>query len=261
MSHLDSPDDHRGRARRPLAVWLAGPIALDTSLALAERLAWDVSEPDGRPPTLVLGEPEPAVTIGRAGSRRDVELSDDELRRHGLPLRFVGRGGGAVLHAPGQVSVSLFAKLEDLGLSRHDAVAYLDRLEHALEAAVRAVRCGAARDSGLPGIFGRTGLLAAMGVAIRRGVVWHGAFVNVRPELALFPRVRTLPFAPTPSLRTMGSIEADVQRPVRLQDVRAAIVEHVVDAFGFPRAHIQSGLPLVLPGGRRGSEIASHVGS
>jgi len=251
----------RDRARRPLAVWLAGSIGLDASLALAERLAWDVSEPDGRPPTLVLAEPEPAITIGRGGSRSDVQLTDEELRHHGLSPRFIGRGGGAVLHAPGQVSVSLFATLADLGIEPHGVAAYLERLEHALEAAVRAVRCGAARDSGLPGIFGRTGLLAAMAVAVRRGVVWHGAFLNVRPDLSLFPRVRTLPFASAAGMRTMGSIEADVQRPVRLQDVRAALVEQVVDAFGFPRAHIQSGLPLTLPGaGPRRSEITSRVG-
>ncbi|NBT13397.1 MAG: hypothetical protein EBS56_07430 [Planctomycetia bacterium] len=249
--------ESRGRARRPLAVWLAGPIGLDDSLALAERLAWDVSEPDGRPPTLVIAEPEPAITIGRGGSRADVDLSDEELRRHGLPLRFIGRGGGAVLHAAGQVSLSLFATLADLGIERHDVAAYLERLEHALEAAVRAVRCGAARDSSLPGVFGRTGLLAAVAVAIRRGVVWHGAFLNVRPDLTIFPRVRTLPFAPAAGMRTMGSIEADVQRPVRMQDVRAALVEQVVDAFGFPRAHIQSGLPVRLPGR---SEMKSRVG-
>lgn len=250
-----------GRARRPLAVWLAGPVGLDASLALAERLAWDVSEPDGRPPTLVLAEVEPSITIGRGGSRADVDLTDEELRHHGLALRFVGRGGGAVLHAPGQVSVSLFARLADLGLEPHGVAAYLERLEHALEAAVRAVRCGAARDSGLPGVCGRTGLLAALGVAIRRGVAWHGAYLNVRPDLALFPRVRTLPFAPAAGMRTMGSIEADVQRPVRLQDVRAALVEQVVDAFGFPRAHIHSGLPVMLPGtAPQRSEITSRVG-
>jgi hypothetical protein len=42
----------------------------------------------------------------------------------------------------------------------------------------------------------------------------------------------------------MGSVEADVQRRVRLQDARAALVEHLVDAFEFPRSHIQSGFPV-----------------
>lgn len=248
-------------ARCALAVWLAGPIGIDASFAMAERLAWEVSEPQGRPPTLVLSELEPSITVGRAGSRTDVDLDDDELRRRGLSLRFVGRGGGALLHGPGQICVSLFAKLEDLGFGRHDVGAYLERLEHAFEAAVRAVRCGVARDSCLPGIFGRTGLVAAIGVAVRRGVVWHGGVLNVCPDMSVFPRVRTLPSAPAAIMRTMGSIEADVQRPVRLQEVRSALVQQMVDAFAFPQAHIQSGFPVPLSGpGPRSAEIASRVG-
>jgi len=261
----DERDDlgrwRKGEARRSLAVWLAGPIGIDAALELAERLAWGVSEPGGRPPTLVLAEPEPGITIGRGGSRADVELTDDELRSHGLAVRFVGRGGGAVLHAPGQVSVSLFARLEDLGLGRHDVGPYQERFEQALEGAVRAVRCGAARDSGLPGISGRTGLLAAVGIAVRRGVVWHGGFVNVRPDLGLFRRVHTLPVAAALARRTMGSIEADVQRPVRLQDVRSSLVQHMVEAFAFPRAHIQSGFPLpIARAAARRQEIVNRVG-
>lgn len=246
--------------RRALAAWLAGPIAIDAALAMAERVAWEVSEPDGRPPTLVLFELEPSITVGRAGSRTDVDFTDDELRAHRLPLTFIGRGGGAILHGPGQVCVSLFATLTDLGLGRHDAGGYLERFEHALEAAVRTVRCGAARDSSLPGIFGRTGLLAAVGVAVRRGVVWHGGFLNVCPALSLHHRVRSLPVAPKTGMRTMSSIEADVQRPVRVQDVRSALVQQMVDAFAFPRVHVQAGFPVPVGGMPRAREVIKRVG-
>ena len=67
-----------GRPLRPgVAVWLAGSIGLDAYGAMAERLAWEVSEPDGRPPTLVLYDLAPSITIGRLGSRTDVEIADD----------------------------------------------------------------------------------------------------------------------------------------------------------------------------------------
>jgi len=211
---------------------------------MAERLAWEVSEPHGRPPTLVLYDPEPAISIGRLGSRADIDLSDDELRSRRLEVRFVGRGGGAVLHGPGQIGIALFATLEDLGLGRHAVGPYLERLEAGLEGAVRSLRCGAARDSRMHGIYGRTGLLAAVGVAVRRGVVWHGGFLNIQPPLELHRRVKSVSVAAGAGTHTMGSVEADVQRRVRLQDARAAVVEHVVDAFEFPQSHIQSGFPV-----------------
>jgi lipoyl(octanoyl) transferase len=242
----DAPD------RRPVAVWMGGGIGLDAYGRMAERLAWEVSEPEGRPPTLVLFDMEPSITIGRLGSRADVDFSEEELRSRRLEARFVGRGGGAVLHGPGQIGIALFAALEDLGLGRQAVGGYVERLETGLEAAVRSLRCGAARDSRAHGVFGRTGLLAAVGIALRRGVAWHGAFLNVQPDMELQRRVRSVPVAAGIGMRTMGSVESDVQRRVRMQDARAAVVEHVVDAFGFPRALIQAGFPLPLRSGRPG---------
>jgi lipoyl(octanoyl) transferase len=233
----------RGPARRPLAVWLGGRIALDDYWPLAERLAWEVSEPAGRGPTLLVCEPGAGITIGREGSRADVAFSDDELRSRRITVRFVGRGGGAVLHAPGQVFAAVFARLDDLGLSRHDVGGHLERFGRALEGTLRQVKCGPARVPGLPGVGGRSGLLAAVGVAVRRGVACHGAFVNVCPALDDFQRVRTVDPAAAWGPGTMGSIEADVRRKVRLQDVRTALVQQVVEAYAFPRAHIHAGLP------------------
>lgn len=260
-THKEPLDLHYG-ARRPLAVWLGGRISYAAYAAMAERLAWEVSEPDKRPPTLLLCEFEPSITIGRLGSRSDIDSTDEELRQLGLEVRFVGRGGGAVLHGPGQVCVAFFSMLEDLGFGRHDAGPYVERLEIALEEAVRSLRCGVARDSRAHGIFGRTGVLVNVGVAVRRGVVCHGAFVNVQPSLELFGRIKTLPMVLNGMAYTMGSIEADVQRKVRLQDARAALVSHLTEGFLFPRSNIHSGFPLPIVEKRPSShkESVSRVG-
>jgi len=253
---------HAGRSSRPgVAVWLAGTIGIDAYGAMAERLAWEVSEPHGRPPTLVLYDLAPSITIGRLGSRADIAVSDDELRSRRLDVRFVGRGGGAVLHGPGQIGISLFAPLASLGLGCHAVGPYLERLEAGLEGAIRSLRCGVARDSRMHGIFGRTGLLAAVGVAVRRGVAWHGGFLNIQPPLELHRRIKSVPVAAGAGTHTMGSVEADVQRRVRLQDARAALVEHLVDAFEFPQSHIQSGFPIAIQdAGSAPSERTRSVG-
>lgn len=249
---------------RPVAAWLAGRVAFGDYLAIAERLAWEVSEPHGRCPTLLVCELEPAITVGRLGSRADVLLTDDDLRSRRLDVRFTGRGGGAVPHVPGQVCVALFAALADLGLDGHDAGGLLARFESGLAAALGDLRCGPARVPGVPGVFGRTGLLAAVGLAVRRGVACHGGFVNACPAPDLLPAVRAVPAAcrsgAVPAL-TMGSIEGDLQRHVRLQDVRTALVHALADAFRFPRTLVQSGWPLPLPSsGRCHAEAASRVG-
>jgi lipoyl(octanoyl) transferase len=249
---------------KPLGVWLAGRTDWASYLRLAERLAWEVSEPGGCGPTLVLCELEPLITIGRDGSRGDVLLSDEELRARRLECRFVGRGGGAVVHGPGQVFVALFARIADLGLGASDVGGYLTRFEAGLTAALRTVQCGPQSlpiGAGTRGIMGRTGLLAALGIAVRRGVACHGAFVNVGTDPTVVQQVCTLREGSRGGRPVMmGSIEADLQRRVRLQDVRSAAASELARAFACPRTHIHAGFPLAGPGLVRPSTPVSRVG-
>lgn len=252
------------RSGRPLSAWLAGRIDWPHYAALAERLAGDTCQPGGRNPTLLVFELEPTITIGRLGSRADVALGDHELASRQIPIRFTGRGGGAVAHGPGQVCVSLFASLEDLGLGSHDAGRYVELLEHGLAEALRTLKAGPIRHPGTSGILGRTGLLAAVGVAVRRGGVAHGGFINVSPALDIAHRVTTarlpLPSGGTKPV-TMSSVEADIQRRVRLQDARTAVVEAITDAFGFDAPHIHAGFPVAPAALRpRPTEPMSRVG-
>jgi lipoyl(octanoyl) transferase len=260
----DSSVATAGSVPRPLGVWLAGRTDWASYLRLAERLAWEVSEPGGCGPTLVLCELEPLITIGRDGSRGDVLLSDEELRARRLGCQFVGRGGGAVVHGPGQVFVALFARIADLGLGPTDVGGYLTRLEAGLVAALRTVKCGPQilpAGAGPRGILGRTGLLAAVGIAVRRGVACHGAFVNVCTDPMVGQHVCALREGSRDGRPvTMGSIEADLQRRVRLQDVRSAVASQIALAFDCPRTHIHAGFPLSGPGLVRPSTSVSRVG-
>lgn len=249
---------------RPLSAWLAGRIDWPRYAALAERLAGETSQEAGRNPTLVVFELEPAITIGRLGSRADVALGDADLASRQIPVRFTGRGGGAVAHGPGQVCVALFASLDDLGLKAHDVGHYMERLEQALAETLRTLKAGPIRHPGTSGVFGRTGLLAAVGVAVRRGGVAHGGFINVSPALDVAhrvtsARVRSADGGSTPV--TMSSVEADIQRRVRLQDARTAVVEAIANAFGFDAPHIYSGFPVAPSAiGPRPTEPMTRVG-
>jgi lipoyl(octanoyl) transferase len=251
--------------RKPLAVWLAGTIRFDDYAALAERLAGEVADPRGRHPTLLLCEFEPVITIGRAGSRSDVRFSDEDLAARRLGVRFTGRGGGAVCHGPGQVVAALFGRLDDLGFAAHDVGGFGARFVAGLTAAVAAVRCGSgAVLPGLHGVAGRSGVLASVGLAVRRGVVCHGAFVNVCPALDVCQRIDTIPGRLSPRglgvAGTMGSIEADVQRRVRLQDVRTALVQSLAEALAVPRTHLNAGFPIRMQASPVQPEAVKRVG-
>lgn len=266
MTPLDRAAEPLSSAmRKPLAVWLAGTIGFGDYAAMAERLAGEVAATGARNPTLLLCEFDPCITIGRSGSRADVRLSDDDLKARRLAVRFTGRGGGAVLHGPGQVVAAVFARLEDLGVAEHDVGGFVDRFLQGVAAAIATVRGGSGSVvPGLHGVVGRSGLVAALGLAVRRGVASHGVFVNATPALDVFHRIDTIPPRLIPASAdvsaTMGSIEADVRRRVRLQDVRTALAESLAASFGVPRMHVNAGFPIRIQPRPEQPEVVSRVG-
>src|SRR5262245_45985153 len=97
--------------------YLMGCVDFDDCQSLQRRLAYDaLTRGDGRI-TVLLCEHPPLVTIGRAGSRAHVRLSGMELAERQLAVRYVSRGGGAILQGPGQLAVYPIVPLEWHGWS------------------------------------------------------------------------------------------------------------------------------------------------
>src|SRR5437773_10504444 len=89
----------------PVHIHLLGTVDFEDCLALQRRLAYDaVSRGDGRIVVLLCKHP-PLITIGRRGSRADVKFTGGELAHRQLEIRYGSRGGGALLHAPGQLAI------------------------------------------------------------------------------------------------------------------------------------------------------------
>src|SRR5437764_1498240 len=107
-----------------LHAYLLGRVPFDALLALQRRLAYEVGGERDRG-VLVLCEHPHRITVGREGSRGHVRYEGEELHALGWPLTWVNRGGGVLLHAPGQLAVYPVFALDALGLTLQ---AYLDRL-------------------------------------------------------------------------------------------------------------------------------------
>ena len=89
------------------------------------------------------------------------------------------------------------------------------------------------------GVWGRTGQLAAIGVAVRHWVTYYGAYLNVCPPMGLFRLVESDPRGQTP----MSCLVAERCGPVRMTAVRAALVRRLAECFGCDRYHLYTGHP------------------
>ena len=91
------------------------------------------------------------------------------------------------------------------------------------------------------GVWGRSGQLAAFGVAVKSWTTYYGAYINVDPAMQTFRSIDSDPAGRTPA----SSLSAERQKPVKMATVRATIVSHLANAFGCQRYHLYTGHPLV----------------
>jgi len=221
---------------------LLGLVAWDDCLVLQRRLTYALSA-DPRPQAVVLLAEHPEIiTMGRLGSRSHIRLSYAELRRQQLAVRWLSRGGGCVLHAPGQLAVY---PVLSLAAFRLELAEYLQLLLSVVGQTLQV--CGVSaqtRGEAAYSWWGQSGMLATLGVTQRRNVVSQGAFINVSPAMSRFGYVDTAaPFSAAGEKTTMSSLVAERRLPVRMTNVRAALIEHLVPALACDRYNIHSGHP------------------
>ena len=75
---------------------LLGKVAFADCQRLPDRLEFEAVDNQSFRITVLIAEHSPLITVGRNGSRGHVLLTDQQLRRERLELRWVSRGGGCV---------------------------------------------------------------------------------------------------------------------------------------------------------------------
>lgn len=159
------------------------------------RQAWErqratVAARDGgrTPDTLLLVEHEPVLTLGRHAADEHVLASPAELRRLGIEVIRVERGGEVTYHGPGQLVAYPVVRLRERPVLLRPFVRALE-LTMCDVAARYGVRATPRR--GYPGAWidaeGRSPRkLGALGLRVERGITYHGIALNISPRLADF---------------------------------------------------------------------------
>jgi lipoyl(octanoyl) transferase len=227
----------------PLEIYLLGLVDFDDIQQLQRRLVYDLGEHS--PPTggaLVLCEHPPTISVGRSGSRAHILADDEELRSRRVAVRWVNRGGGCVLHLPGQLSGYLALPIDrpELGLR-----GYLDGLHRMLVAVLAEFDLPGSTIPGQAGVFLGNARVASVGVAVNRWIAYHGFTLNVSTYLEPFelidepaPGCSRLPLRQT-------SMESRRQRPAPMAKVREAVIRQLEAVFGLERHHLYTHHPLI----------------
>ena len=179
---------------------------------VARRIAGGIGD------TLVFTEHDPVYTIGlRSGAEQHL-IWDEARRKHeGIEVARTNRGGDITYHGPGQIVGYPIVSLNN----RRDLHAYLRLLEQVLINTVGSLGLVAARREGLTGIWLGERKVAAIGVAVRRWVAYHGFALNVNAQLAHFEGI--VPCGIAARQGTVTSLEAQLGASLDLAEVKSLL--------------------------------------
>jgi len=234
-----------GRGRRQPArscLWVELPVTeyervwrLQIRLAAARRngsLDRDV---------ILLTEHQPVFTLGRRGGLDNLIAPPVALDGAEIPVFQVERGGNITYHGPGQLVLYPIVDLLGVGLRVVDYVWSLEEVAIRTAAAwgIKARRSPANR-----GVWVGASKLASVGIAVRRGISFHGIALNVSLSLEPFRWIHPC------GLRgvEVTSMERELSCPVSTAGVRRTIKRETEAVFGVELlAQDISGLETLLP--------------
>jgi lipoyl(octanoyl) transferase len=193
------------------------------------------------------------ITIGRLGSRAHLRADQQELDSRRLEVRWTNRGGGCVVHAPGQLAIYPIVTLRRTGWTLGD---YLRRLHAALAGLCAELRIQGETPAGRHGLWGRSGQLAAVGVAVKDWTSYHGIFLNVCPSLDLVRLADSDPWGHA----SASSLVSERQNAVKMTTVRESMIRHLAAALGCERYHLHTSHPLLQQNRPATRESTAHVG-
>lgn len=176
--------------------------------------------------TLVFTEHEPVYTIGlRSGADQHIIWDNARLATEGIAVERTNRGGDITYHGPGQIVGYPIISLN----ARRDLHAYLRLLEQVMITVVGKLGLTATRREGLTGIWLGERKVAAIGVAVRRWVTYHGFALNVNVNLDHFAGI--VPCGIDPSQGTVTSLQAESGGPLDAAEIRRLLADELAVAL------------------------------
>ena len=172
--------------RRALEVRRLGIIGYGPALDLQQRLVAE-RQRGLIPDQLLLLQHPPVITRGVRAGADNVLASPALLRRRGVEIHDVRRGGDVTYHGPGQLVGYPIVLLKP---DRCDVHRYVRDLEEVLVRTAAEFGVRATRVPGLTGVWVGNDKLAAIGVRLSRWVTSHGFALNVTTDLDDFALIR-----------------------------------------------------------------------
>ncbi|MGD2030289.1 MAG: lipoyl(octanoyl) transferase LipB [Desulfobacterales bacterium] len=174
---------------------------------------------------VLLLEHPPVFTLGRRGGLNNLSVSETFLEKALIPVIQVERGGNITFHGPGQLIMYPIIDLQD---TRLGVVNYVENLEEVMIRTASDWEITAVRNPINRGVWVGNNKLGSIGIAIRRGICFHGMALNVNISLEPFKWIKPCGLQDT----GITSMAHELSRKVSMKQVRERVKHHLKAVFG-----------------------------
>lgn len=164
-------------------------------------------------------EHPPVFTLGRNGGRENLAVSTEFLQQQGVSVVQIERGGNITYHGPGQL---VAYPILDLTTARLGVRDFVDGLENVMLRTAQQWGVAAAGHPKNRGVWIGRQKLGSIGIAVSKGITFHGLALNVNTDLEPFNWINPCGFHNI----QITSIQAQLTREVDMQAVRRAMQSH-----------------------------------
>ncbi len=192
------------------------------ALELQQRLV-EAKQRESLPDVLLFVEHPHVYTLGRGGKQSNV------LAPLEVPVYRTSRGGDVTYHGPGQLVVYPIIDLRSK--LRKDVHRYVKNLEWSAIRTLKTFGLEGARRPPYSGVWIGDKKIAAIGVAVRRCITFHGLALNVNTDLGYFERIVPCGL----SWAGVTSMERELGAAQNMETVRESFLHHFAEVFGYDR--------------------------
>ncbi|MCE5341829.1 MAG: lipoyl(octanoyl) transferase LipB [Planctomycetaceae bacterium] len=154
----------------------------NTVLAMQEKALVELQTGSDEEKVFIV-EHSPVITLGVRTEKNKLLKSSEIIKKSGIEIVPIHRGGGSTAHNPGQLVIYPIINLKHHNLGVSDYVHLLEK--NGIEF-LAALGVKSETKKGFPGLWVGEKKIASIGVQIKKWVTFHGIAINISNDLSIF---------------------------------------------------------------------------
>jgi lipoate-protein ligase B len=220
-------------------VFKLGQVNYDEALSFQFELVEKVKDKKGKESFLILLEHEPVITLGKNGNKNNILITEETMKKKGIIVRRIDRGGDVTYHGPGQLVGYPIISLAYYKTALRD---YVHTLEQCMIDTLADFGIKATRDDKYVGAWVNNEKIGFIGIRITKGITYHGFSLNVNNDLDTFKLINPCGMQD----RKITSLEKLLgKKAPSVSDVTKEYIKHFSSSFDLTSVSVKTHLSYI----------------